>query len=143
MSTDTTIPQVSSLEVIQSGSRRRWTAAAKLRIVEESLNGPRLLQPTARRYGLSTGQLYLWRRQAREGKLSCEAAQPGFVQTIVVADQQNENVAAPAASGLAASGLAASGRIEIMIGSGRRMIVEHDVNPALVVEIVRGLERLS
>ena len=133
MSTDTTIPQVSCLEVIQTGSRRRWTAAAKLRIVEESLNGPRLLQPTARRYGLSTGQLYLWRRQAREGKLSCEAAQPGFVPAIVVADHQNEIVAAPVTSG----------RIEIMIGGGRRMIVEGDVNPALVVEIVRGLERLA
>ena len=138
MSTDTTIPQVSSLEVIQTGSRRRWTAAAKLRIVEESLNGPRLLQPTARRYGLSTGQLYLWRRQAREGKLSCEAEQPGFVPAIVVADHQNEIVAAPAASGLAASG-----RIEIMIGGGRRLIIEGEPNPALVVEIVRGLERLS
>ena len=133
MSTDTTIPQVSSLEVIQTGSRRRWTAAAKLRIVEESLNGPRLLQPTARRYGLSTGQLYLWRRQAREGKLSCEAEQPGFVPAIVVADHQNEIVAAPVTSG----------RIEIMIGGGRRMIVEGDVNPALVVEVVRGLERLA
>ena len=76
--------------------------------------------------------------QAREGKLSCEAAQPGFVPAIVMADHQNEIVAAPAASGLAASG-----RIEIMIGGGRRMIVEGDVNPALVVEIVRGLERLA
>src|SRR5947209_7534658 len=31
---------ISRLEIVDTGRRRRWSAAAKLRIVEESLSGP-------------------------------------------------------------------------------------------------------
>ncbi len=138
MSTDTTIPKVTTLEVIQTGSRRRWTAQEKLRIVGESLSGPRMLLPTARRYGLSSGQLYLWRRQAREGKLCGEDVEPGFVPAIVVPDARND------ASAISAGhNRRATGRIEVVVAHGRRLIIEGDVNPLLVVEIVRGLEGLA
>ena len=45
--------QISRLEVVDSGRRRRWSDAAKLRIIEESLSGPRLVSATARRNGIS------------------------------------------------------------------------------------------
>ncbi len=43
-------PEVSRLEVVDTGRRRRWTEEEKLRIVTESLSGPRLGSVTARRY---------------------------------------------------------------------------------------------
>lgn len=41
---------LSRIEVVESGRRRRWTSAEKLRIVDESFAGPRLVPATARRY---------------------------------------------------------------------------------------------
>lgn len=68
------MPKVSRLEVVSTGARRRWTLEEKQRIVTESYGGPRLVSVTARRNGLSTSQLFTWRRLARDGKLSGDAA---------------------------------------------------------------------
>jgi transposase len=56
-------PEVSRLEVIEIGRRRRWTEEEKLRIVAESLNGPRKGSETARRYGIARSLLATWRRR--------------------------------------------------------------------------------
>src|SRR5271165_6080361 len=61
--------KVSRLEVVSTGARRRWTLEEKQRIIAESYGGPRLVSVTARRNGLSAGQLFTWRRLAREGRL--------------------------------------------------------------------------
>src|SRR6266700_3640355 len=50
--------------------RRRWTAAEKLRMVEESLSGEASVAETARRHDVHPNLLHLWRRQARTGILS-------------------------------------------------------------------------
>jgi transposase len=39
---------ISRLEIVDTGRRRRWPDEAKVRIVEESLSGPRLASATAR-----------------------------------------------------------------------------------------------
>ena len=56
---------VEKLAVVETGRRRRWSDEEKLRIVTESLAGPRLASATARRYGISRGQLFTWRRELR------------------------------------------------------------------------------
>src|SRR5271156_4506260 len=40
---------ISRLEIVDTGRRRRWSAADKLRIVEESFSAPRLASAPARR----------------------------------------------------------------------------------------------
>jgi transposase len=45
------------LEVVETGRRRRWSEDEKVRIVLESLAGPRLVAATARRHGISRSQL--------------------------------------------------------------------------------------
>jgi transposase len=50
--------------------RRRWTAAEKLRIVEDSLAPGRSVAEVARRHDVHANQLHLWRRQARAGVLA-------------------------------------------------------------------------
>ena len=54
MASHTHSSQVQRLEVVDTGRRRRWSEEEKLRIVAESLSGPRLVSATARRNGIST-----------------------------------------------------------------------------------------
>ncbi|WP_111467535.1 transposase [Cereibacter changlensis] len=55
------------LDVVNSGRRRRFRVAEKMRIVEEGLAGPNQARSTARRHGIALSGLYLWRRQYRRG----------------------------------------------------------------------------
>ena len=47
--------------------RRRWPAAKKLRIVEESFEPGETVSSVARRHGLAANLLYRWRRLMSEG----------------------------------------------------------------------------
>ena len=59
---------MSGYEVIADGGRRRfWSAAEKLRIVEETLDGSASISVVARRNGVSANLLYRWRRLMLEG----------------------------------------------------------------------------
>jgi transposase len=54
----------------QPERRRRWTSEQKLALVAETLRPGASPTQIARRYGISTGLLYTWRRLARDGELS-------------------------------------------------------------------------
>ncbi len=59
---------MSEIEIItDSGRRRRWTAAEKLRIVEETLDDRASISVVARRNGVAPNLLYRWRRLMLEG----------------------------------------------------------------------------
>ena len=58
------------LPVVETGRRRRWSVAEKLRIVEESLAGRCQASATARRRDISNPLLFKWRKAYREGRLS-------------------------------------------------------------------------
>jgi transposase len=54
---------MSEIEIITDGGRRRrWSAAEKLRIVEETLDERESISVLARRTGLAPNLLYRWRR---------------------------------------------------------------------------------
>ena len=99
----------------------------KLRIVEESLSGPRLASATARRYGISNQLLFAWRKSYREGRLGGACR---FVPAMM-AREPPEQGAVPD-----------FGRIEIVSANGRRVIVDCDVDVARLLRIIRGLEKL-
>ena len=113
---------VTRLEVISTGSRRRWTPAEKHRIVAESAAGPRLVSATARRHGLTAQQLFTWRRLAREGRLGGSAAPPSCAPVVV-----------------SGAPVAASGRIEIVLVQGQRVIVDKDVDASALARVVAVL----
>jgi transposase len=146
MSGHTTIPKISRLEVVETGSRRRWTPEEKLRIIAESIAVPRNVSATARRYGLSNGQLFTWRRLARAGKLVVEADEAGFVPAVVTAGRP---MAAEASSELRTvpapphpDGKArAAGQMEIVLSGTRRVIVGSDVEAAALLRVIDVLER--
>ena len=126
MDSHTPMPKVSRLEVITTGSRRRWTLEEKCRIVGESLSGHRAASSTARRYGLSSSQLFAWREMAREGRLS-EIDTPGFAAAVVVPD----GPAAPDRSALSTG----AGRMEIVVDEVR-ILVDASVDSAALARVL-------
>src|SRR6267142_4410355 len=116
---------ISRLEIVDTGRRRRWSAAEKLRIVEESLSGPRLASATARRHGISNQLLFSWRKAYRAGRLG---APLGFVPAMIVPEHPE------------AGGGSGCRRIEVVSANGRRVIVECDVEVETLLRIMRGLE---
>ena len=59
---------MSEIEIITDGGRRRrWSAADKLRIVEETLLDGESISAVARRNGVAPNLLYRWRKLMLEG----------------------------------------------------------------------------
>ena len=132
------IPQVEVLAVTDSGRRRRWTAEEKLRIVQESLAAPRMASATARRHQISRSLLTRWRREARDGMLGAGTEEVRFAAVAVID--------APMPPGSKASGsstpkVARSDRIEIVLVSGRRLLVGSEIDPATLTRLVQVLDR--
>jgi transposase len=84
---------VTGLEVVQNGSPRRWTLEEKLRIIEGSFAAGNA-SAVAGGHGLSTSQLFAWRKQAREGALG---AMEGFAAALMVSPMEpvDRNAAGP------------------------------------------------
>jgi transposase len=119
--------QISRLEIVDTGRRRRWSESEKLRIVEESLSAPRSASATARRHGISNQLLFAWRKAYREGRLGGEPG-PGFVPARIVSDPpEPEPGCRP---------------IEIVSPTGWRVRVNRNCDEAALVRVVRLLEGL-
>ena len=71
-----------------AGRRRRWAAAEKAQIVAESFAGSESVCAVAQRHGLSSTQLFAWRKAAR-------AATAAFVPVLVEAPPAAQIVEAP------------------------------------------------
>ncbi|MFB6453534.1 IS66-like element accessory protein TnpA [Bradyrhizobium tunisiense] len=114
------------------GRRRRRSDAEKLWIVEESFSGPRPMSATARHHGVSKQLLFSWRKASREGQLSgCQG--DGFVPARIVSEVQSTTErAAPSATGT----------LEVVTANDRRVIVDGNVDVAVLLRIMRGLETL-
>lgn len=120
--------QVQRLEVVDVGRRRRWSAEAKLRIVEESFAGWRQASATARRHGISSSLLFAWRKAYRAGML-VDAGPGSFVPAVVV-EEHSAPAPAPAPC-----------RIEILTPSGYRVWVDADVDEAALLRVLAALAR--
>ena len=71
----------------QPERRRRWTVEQKLALVAEAVRPGASMTQIARRYGISTGLLYTWRRLAQQSELSLApvlANSPGFIPVEIV-----------------------------------------------------------
>jgi transposase len=64
MPSDTPSP-VSRLEVISVGARQRWSPERKRALVAETFEPGAKVSAVARRNGVSTSQLFAWRKQMR------------------------------------------------------------------------------
>jgi transposase len=108
-------------EVLPGVSRRRvWSTEEKLRILAQSLapgSSPRL---TCRMHGISSGQLYTWRRQFRSGELT------GFMP-VSIAPEPSVLPAPAAVAPVAPVAAPAPGIVEVELPSGVKLRVSCDV----------------
>jgi len=123
-------PQVSRREIVEMGRRRRWSDAEKLRIVEASLAGRRMVSATARQHGISRSLLTTWRKLYREGRLGADVA-PSFAPVIVAPEPAPAPVFRPGPRD----------RVEIMLPSGRRLVVASAIDPVALTRLVQALDR--
>lgn len=130
MDSDKYSTQVERLGIVETGRRRRWTDDEKLKIVLESMQSPRAISSTARRYGISRSLLLNWRRSLCAEPEGAAGHRSGFVPAMVVADSTPSPPATPA-----------SGRMVIEIGKDRRVIVDAGVDGAALARVLAILER--
>jgi len=133
MDSHTRSAEVDRLEVVETGRRRRWSEDEKLKIVLESLQTPRQISATARRYGLSRSLLLQWRRSFRVEQKGAAEQQIGFVPA-VVAPESEAAVPAPASAGSAGGGA-----IEIEFATGARMRITGAVDQATLTAAMAAL----
>jgi transposase len=112
MDSDKGSAQVGRLEVVETGRRRRWSEDEKLKIVLESLQSPRQVAATARRYGISRSLLLRWRQSFRPEPNDAAGQPTDFVPARVVPGSG----ATPGPAGPASGGA-----IEIEFAAGVRM----------------------
>ena len=122
--------QVKRLEVVETGRRRRWSEDEKLKIVLESLQAPRQVAATARRYGISRSLLLRWRRSFHPEPKDATGQQIGFAPAMVVPE-----------SGATVGPVrpAGGGAIEIEFAAGARMRITGAVDAATLTAAVAAL----
>ena len=115
--------------------RRRWSAAEKLRIVEESLAGTARIAEVARRHDLHPNLLHLWRRQARTGALTGASTEESRFVPVTIS----------AGADAAALGKAGGGApiIEVVLRNGRVLRLRDGVAPARVIALADALEGIG
>ena len=114
--------------------RRRWSLEEKLRISAQSVAPGSSPSLVCRLHGISSGQLYTWRRQFRTGELT------GFAP-VRLAPPVEELALAPAsvASAPAEADRLADGVIEVELPSGVKLRLTGAVDEAALRRVLSAL----
>jgi len=121
------------IELLGTERRRRWSLQDKLQIVEETMQPGVTVTEVARRHGLAPSVVFTWRRLAREGRLG--DAGPVFMPV--------EITPVPVQAIPAASPTRRTGVIEIVLGRGRRIRVDREVDAEALRRVLQVMESLS
>lgn len=124
--------------------RRHWSDEDKARIVAECEAPGSSVSLVARRHDLNTNLLFSWRRQLRERQT--DGGEIGFVPALIApkeptADQPAAMPRDRQPSLEPGSSPRPTGRIEIVLDSFRRIIVDQDVTAAALARVIGVLER--
>lgn len=125
MPSDTPSP-LPRLEVISVGARKRWTPEQKRALVAATFEDGAKVSAVARRNGVSTSQLFAWRKQWREQLAPVRAAEAtaGFLPLAIAAEARTTTL-----------------ELELELAGGARMRVTGNVNADLVAAVVKALAR--
>jgi transposase len=121
------------IEVLGTERRRRWSLQDKLQIVEETLQPSVTVTEVARRHGLAPSVVFTWRRLAREGRLG--DAGPTFMPVAITS--------VPGQTAPIASPPRRTGLIEIVLGCGRCIRVDREVDAEALRRVLQVVESLS
>jgi transposase len=121
-------------EVITVERRRRWSWSDKQQIVDETLMPGASISAVARRYGLHPSQVFAWRKVVREGNIAEAGAGSLDCVFAPVVLTGGSRVSPP-------TGTIGGGRMEIVLISGRRIVVDASVDGTALHRILDVLER--
>jgi len=128
-----------TIEIITRGERRRsWTREQKLEIVAESLGGELTPAEVGRKHGISSGQLYTWRRQLLVVPGAVIERTARFAEVGVA--EETPPICAPAPM-LPAAPMRVSGTIEITLPSGVSVRVDAAVDVRALGRVLDALAR--
>lgn len=136
MSCATVISPIEVLPAGDAGRWREWTDEAKIRIVEESLQGQRQRSALARQHGISRSLLTSWRAAYRSGLLASDC--PTFVPVKFDADVPSCPTSGAHPTSLPASN--ADTTVEIVLLSGHRLTVPASIDPNVLGRLLSVLE---
>ncbi len=120
------------IEVLGTERRRRWSPQDKLQIVEETLQPGVTVTEVACRHGLAPSVVFTWRRLARDGRLGDAG----------VAFMPVEITPVPVQTTPAVSPSRRTGLIEIVLGRGRRIRVDREVDAEALRRVLQVVESL-
>lgn len=125
--------------------RRSWTAEQKRQIVAESLGPDLTATEVARKYRISSGQLYTWRQQLVSLPGSVVTRAPMQFAAVELATASTARLPSPPSSELPAStGIAspahAEGLIEIVLPTGVSVRVDAHVDGRALRRVLGALE---
>jgi transposase len=135
-STHTRAPELRGEVLSGPERRRRWSTEEKLRVLAQSVAPGSSPSLTCRLHGISSGQLYTWRKQFRTGELT------GFVPVAVGCEPVAQLpppetiVEAPLASSATAH---SDGLIEVELPSGVKLRLTGDVDEAALRRVLSAL----
>ena len=132
------------IELITRGERRRrWSVEQKREIAAESLEAGISPITVARRYGISSGLLYTWRRHLLEGSLGVpRQPQAKFARVEVMAVPADPAAALPpVAPAAAAPSGPMNGMIEIALPGGVSVRVDAQVDSGALRRVLAALTR--
>jgi transposase len=118
------------VEIFQGRARRRWSEDDKRRLVAETFAPGETVHGVARRRGVSTSQLFTWRKRLRTeaGFPPSPSGVPGFAAVAI----------APVPP-LAGEAEAPPGLIEVELAGGDRVRITGPADPAVVAAALRAL----
>jgi transposase len=126
-------PELEILSVTDTGRRRRWTDAEKVRIVEESLGEHGQVTETARRHDVGRTLLVRWRRQYREGRLTLGGVGPRFTPLTIATSHVPEVFSGPSVP-------TQTQTADITLVNGRRLSVAATIDPVVLARLVQALD---
>jgi len=140
--------RVERLRVIERacGTRRQWTAAQKVTIIQECLEGRGSVAAVALRHGIRASLIFKWRRAYQEGRLQTKAGpkpegkrkpkpQAAFTQAVIVAEAEE----GPSIGGIPSADCR-DAAMEVIALSGRRVVVGPAVDGAALARVLAVLE---
>src|SRR5947209_8579289 len=114
--------------------RRRWSADARARILEETLVPGAIVSMVARRHGLSPQQLFTWRREARKRAV---AAEPLFVPAVIAPEPPRDE--ARQAKRRRREPVRCAAAIELEV-AGVTVRIADGTAPATIMAVIRALK---
>jgi transposase len=119
-------------EILGVERRRRWTDDEKLAVVLSVGVGGATVTQVAQRHDVRRQQIYAWRYDLKKKGLLTPDAETLFLPVEFAPMEQCAEISDPEPS--------SSAQVEVILRSGRRLLVNTDVDASALTRLIRAVE---